>query len=167
MHTYLPKYTYIYVHFWANAYIQVCTHAHKCTCTVICLWNYKEYKIHIIHNIHHPSGVSYNPITISLTSVDTYDSQKYLCENTTQVICQKNFLRSVQVIFASVHWLKPLNIFVQNSFDQKCQEMLDSENYFSYLSHYLCLLVCQESLIGKKLKAQEEMQSRLYKLAIE
>lgn len=45
--------------------------------------------------------------------------------------------------------------------------MLDSENYFSYLSHYLSLLVGKESLIGCKLKAQEEIQSSLYKLAIE
>lgn len=34
-------------------------------------------------------GFFYNPITISLNSVGTRDSQKYICETTTQVICQK------------------------------------------------------------------------------
>lgn len=34
-------------------------------------------------------GFFYSPITISITSTDTRDSQKYLCETTTQVICQK------------------------------------------------------------------------------
>lgn len=88
MHTYVHKYTYTYVHFGqmhTHRYAHMHTNAHAHS--LICLWNYNDYKKHV----HHPSGIFYNPITISITSMDTRGSKNIYVRPLCRLLVKKIF----------------------------------------------------------------------------